>query len=373
MHLHFWQALLLGILQGFSELFPVSSLGHTIIVKAALHWHFSRSNHRFLAFVVALHLATATALVIYFWKEWKVVLLAYLGSLKRRKLIYNDASKFAWLLVAGTIIVGAVGLALEKHLRILFDNPGFVWLVGVFLIVNGVVMVAGDYLKRRALQETGEAGPRENVPASSTNNPAAAAPSESSAAATTGGRSPLAGDPGGNAPVKSQRKRTEDLTLIQGGMVGSAQTFALLPGISRSGVTIVAGILAGLTYEEACRFAFMLATPVIGAAALLKVPALFKSHAHGHGHSILAITLVAAIAAGITAYFSIKFLMKYFETRKLWPFAIYCMVLGALVVAFLRVPANGAGSTRAHTPAAHTGGAAVRLPAKRAAARRAVL
>lgn len=285
-HLTLFQAIFLGILQGVSELFPVSSLGQIIIFKHLLHWHFNANNKNFLSFVVALHLATAVALVIYFWKEWKKVVRAYLGSLKRGKLVYDQDSKFAWLLVAGTIVVGLVGLAFEKKFKLFFDDSRYYWMVCVFLILNGGIMILGDYMKKLAEKRA----------------------------------------------KSQQQKHAEDLTFPQGAAVGAAQTLALFPGISRSGVAIVGGVLAGLTYEEACRFAFMLATPVIAAAGLLKVPALLKPEAR----AILHLTIPAAIAAGITAYLSTKFLMKYFETRRLTPFAIYCVVLGVIALILAR-------------------------------------
>ena len=284
-HLALWQAILLGILQGVSELFPVSSLGQIIVAKALLHWHFNAHNKHFLSFVVALHLATALALVIYFWKQWKIVLGAYWGSLKRRRFVYDEPSKFAWLLVAGTLVVGAVGFAFKKKFTLFFDDAHYYWMVALFLIINGGVMFLGDYMKKRALRKA----------------------------------------------QQGQQKRAEDLTFPAATLVGASQTLALFPGISRSGVAIVGGILAGLSYEEACRFAFMLATPVIGAAGLLKLPALFKPEAR----AILGITVPAALAAGITAYLSIKFLMIYFETRRLTPFAIYCVVIGAIAMIVL--------------------------------------
>src|ERR1700730_8989941 len=145
-----WQALFLGALQGFSELFPVSSLGHTILIPAILHWRLNEGASDFLAFLVALHLATAAALLIYFWREWRSVLLAYVGSFTRRRLVYDDPSKFAWLLVAGTIVVGAFGLLFESRLRLLFEDTRFAWVVAVLLILNGGVMLLGDYMRRRS-------------------------------------------------------------------------------------------------------------------------------------------------------------------------------------------------------------------------------
>ncbi|MGA3066807.1 MAG: undecaprenyl-diphosphate phosphatase, partial [Tepidisphaeraceae bacterium] len=144
------QALILGALQGFSELFPISSLAQTILLPALLKWDMSnRENPDFLAFVVLLHLATAIALLIYFWKDWRIVFLAWIGSAKRGQLVYDEASKFAWLLVAGTVVVGAVGLAFEKKLRKLFEDPKYIWVVAVVLVANGVMMILADFIKKR--------------------------------------------------------------------------------------------------------------------------------------------------------------------------------------------------------------------------------
>ena len=292
-----WQALLLGVIQGVSELFPISSLAQTILLPALLGWQINQEGSDFLSFVVALHLATAVALLIYFWKDWREVIQAYLGSLKRGKLVYDDKSKFAWLLVAGTVVVGAIGLVLEKKLRHFFDDPAFTWIVAIILIVNGGVMFLGDFLKRQASKQGGV----------DTDDPAAMAP--------------------------PQRKQAFELSFIEGTWVGATQALALLPGISRSGVTIVAGLLAGLSYEEASRFSFMLATPVIGLAALLKVPTLLKPEARHE----LALTVPSAILAGITAYLSVKFLMRYFKHNRLSPFAYYCIFFGTAALILLKM------------------------------------
>jgi undecaprenyl-diphosphatase len=290
------QGLILGALQGISELFPVSSLAQTILLAALLGWnlHFEASD--FLAFLVALHLATAIALLIYFWADWKRVLAAYLGSFKRGKLVYDQASKFAWLLVAGTIIVGLVGLAFEKRLRNLFDQRRYAWIVAAVLIANGVGMLAADFFKRRAAAQPG----------------------------------PQGDDPAVDPP--SEKRPAEDLTFIEGAAIGATQTFALLPGISRSGVTIASGLLAGLSYEQASRFSFMLATYVIGLAAVLKVPSLLRHDAR----PILWITIPSALLAGVTAYLSTRFLMRYFRHHRLAPFAWYCIIFGAYALAMLR-------------------------------------
>src|SRR5580658_8113172 len=183
------QALILGALQGFAELFPISSLAQTILLPALLKWDMSnRENPDFLAFVVLLHLATAIALVIFFWKDWKVVIAAWIGSAKRGKLVYDDASKFAWLLVAGTVVVGAVGLVFEKKLRKLFEDPKYIWVVAAVLFLNGVIMILADAVKKRAEKTEAEG---------------------------------------------SQRKRAPQLTFIEGAAIGATQVFALVPGISR--------------------------------------------------------------------------------------------------------------------------------------------
>jgi undecaprenyl-diphosphatase len=282
------QALILGALQGFAELFPISSLAQTILLPALLKWDMSnRENPDFLAFVVLLHLATALALVIYFWKDWKVVIEAWIGSLRRGQLVYDEASKFAWLLVAGTVVVGAVGFVFEKKLRKLFEDPKYLWVVAAVLVVNGVIMILADVVKKRAEKVEGEG---------------------------------------------AQRKRAVQLTFIEGAAIGATQTLALIPGISRSGVTIVAGLLAGLSYDEAAKFSFMLATPVIGLAALLKVPTLL----HPEARHMLNLGIPAAIVSGITAYLSTRFLMKYFKHNRLAPFGVFCIIWGGFALVVLR-------------------------------------
>lgn len=287
-------ALFLGALQGVSELFPVSSLAQSILLSALLGW----KQEEFLSFLVALHLATAAALFIYFWKDWKAVIVGFLSGIRNGRLIHDDASKFAWLLIAGTVIVGLIGLVAEKRLRQLFEDPRKYWIVAAILIVNGLFMLGADAIKRRA--------------------------------GKTGGEKSAADDPAEDAP--RERRKSEELTLIEGAAIGATQTLALLPGISRSGVTIVAGLLAGLSYEEAGRFSFMLATPVIGLAALLKVPKLLTPEAR----SLLDVTIPAAILAGVCAYLSTRFLMKYFRHHRLAPFGWYCILFGIFALVMLK-------------------------------------
>ena len=319
-NMQLWQALSMGALQGVAELFPISSLAQTILVPALLGWEFDHAQY--LSFVVALHLATAVALVIYFWKDWLRVVTGFLGCFKHGKLVYDKESKFAWLLVAGTIVVGAAGLVLEKKVSKLFDDESKAWIVGGLLVVNGFVMLFGDYMKRNSTQHTPPA-PLDH-------------PNDLAMHAALVGR-PVSQAADGSGSGGKYTRTAEDLSFPKAALVGAAQTFALLPGISRSGVTIVAGLFAGLTYEEATRFTFMLATPVIGLAALKKLPELV----HTGSHDMLMLAIWGSIAAFIAAFLSIAFLMRYFHNNRLWPFAIFCIVFGLLSAVYLKQkPAN---------------------------------
>lgn len=333
-----WQVLILGALQGVTELFPISSLGHAVLLPALLAWTVTdttiittgadkvqtvlnctsanpcsfityEGQDKYLTLVVALHLATAIALLFFFWRDWVKVVQSLIGSVQRRQLVYDRASKFAWLLIAGTIPVGILGLLLEKRVRDLFASP---LIVAVLLFINGFVMLLGEYLRRRSASQATEPQVVE-VGAGSSSYVRAG----QNATSTT-----LAG------------KNTEDLTLGQGAGVGLAQALALLPGISRSGATMVASLFFGLTHEEAARFSFMLATPVIGLAAIYKLPGLFKAE----NRDILGMAVIGAIVAGLCAYFSVRFLMRYFQTRRLDPFGYYSLAAGliAFVVLIIR-------------------------------------
>lgn len=314
-NMQLWQALALGALQGVAELFPISSLAQTILIPAILGWSFDQKE--FLAFVVALHLATAVALVVYFWKDWLKVLGGFLGCFRHGKLVYDKESKFAWLLVAGTVVVGAAGLVLEKKLRLLFEDPSRAWIVGCILVVNGFVMLFGDFMKRKSVQHT--PGELEH------------APDLAMHAALVGGT--VSSNPTSlDYESRKYTKEAEDLSFGRAAFIGATQTFALLPGISRSGVTIVAGLFSGLTYEEASRFTFMLATPVIGLAAILKVPSLLKPE----NHEILHLAIYGSIVAFAAAFLSVRFLMKYFHNNRLSPFGYFCILFGLASAVFLK-------------------------------------
>lgn len=270
------QAMVLAVLQGASELFPVSSLGHTIVIPALLHWKFDRTDPTFLSFIVVLHLGTAIALLAFYRRDWIAIVRALFASVARGRISNDPQERVAWLLVAGSIPVGILGVLFQEAVRALFGSTA---IVAGFLILNAFVMFAGEALRRRS----------------------------------TGGR-PLA-----------------SLSVTDAIKVGTAQALALFPGISRSGSSIVAGLLVGLSHEDAARYSFLLATPAIGAAALLETPKLFAPGAE----SILAESLVGGVLAGVTAYLSVAFLTKYFETNDLRPFGWYCLGIGGLTLALV--------------------------------------
>ena len=267
--------LLLAILQGITELFPISSLGHSVLVPALLHWPVSRDAPWFLPYIVVLHLGTATALFVYFWKDW-VKLLG--GTLAARGSFRSPDARLFWLLVCGTVPGALLGLILEHKIRDLF--AGFT-VAAVFLMVNGVVLLAGDYLKRRA----------------------------------------GSGDPVALSPTKAF-------------FIGCAQALALIPGISRSGVTLVAGILGGLDYAASARFSFLLATPIIAAAGVLEVPKLLHQH-ETLPPGLMPVILLGGVLSGVFAWLSTWFLMRWFKSHELMalrPFGIYCILAGGLAL-----------------------------------------
>ena len=291
--LSYLQAIVIGILQGITELFPISSLGHSVLVPELLGWHSlvagqSADESFYLAFLVGLHVATAIALLVFFRHDWVAVVRGFFTSIRDRR-IETPGQRMAWLLVLGTIPVGVVGLVFEHHLRTLFAKPTA---AAIFLTLNGVILLAGERLRRNAAT-------RELV----AEHPHHAAAHESG-------------------------RNLDTLELREGAIVGSAQILALFAGISRSGVTMVAGLLRGLDHEDAARLSFMLATPIIFAAGVYKLPDLL-----GHnGDHVRGQVLVGSLAAGIAAYLSVRFLTRYFETRTLVPFAVYSLAFGITMI-----------------------------------------
>ena len=278
----FVQAMVLAVLQGVSELFPVSSLGHTVLLPALLRWNIDEGSESFLAFVVVLHLGTALALIVFYRKDWARIVRALVTTTVRGKITDDRDERTAWLLVVATIPVGVLGVLLQSAVKQLFASP---LPVSAFLFLNGFVMLLGEWLRRRQHASTGSAQ--------------------------------AAGHP---------YKRLEDLTLKDGVFVGFAQSLALLPGISRSGSAIVAGLLRDLRHDDAARYSFLLATPVILAAGVLEFPALFTPAAH----DVLVQACAGGVLAGVTAYASVAFLTRWFRHNDLSPFAWYCIVAGAV-------------------------------------------
>lgn len=284
------QAIILGLIQGVTELFPISSLGHSVILPALFGWSNvvaaqSAKESFFLAFLVGLHVATALALAFFYREQWVRIVRGLLRSMRRRRVETSD-ERLGWLLVVATIPAGLVGLALEHPLRVLFATP--VAAAG-FLVINGFVLLAGERVRRRSEVR------------------AVVAAHERTA---TGDR------------------RLDTLEFREAGVVGVAQVFALLAGISRSGITMVAGLVRGLDHEDAARFSFLLATPIILAAGVYKLGDLLGPNGDGVRGQVLA----GSVAAALAAYVSVRFLSRYFRTRTLTPFAVYSLAVGLLAL-----------------------------------------
>jgi undecaprenyl-diphosphatase len=277
----YFQAILLGLLQGFSELFPISSLGHSVILPQLLGWNIHQNDPYFITFLIATHLATAIVLFLFFFKDWMRILAGMWRSLAERQIAEdNTDAKLGWLLVVGTVPAGILGLLFQDSLRSVFASAQS---AAFFLMLNGLLLYGAERLRRRA-------------PVVDSADDAAA--SDARISGTTSYRDSV--------------------------LIGAAQAIALIPGFSRSGASMSGGLLVGLSNEDAARFSFLLATPIIGAAAVLKLPDLFGPT----GDGVRGPALAASLCSAVTAYFSVKFLVRYFETNRLTPFAIYCFVAG---------------------------------------------
>lgn len=302
-HLSYVEAVVVGAFQGVTELFPVSSLGHAVLVPALVggRWaqdlSVSAPNSPYLAFIVGLHVATAAALLLFFWRDWVRILSGFFTSLRHRRIQTPD-ERLAWLIVVGTIPVGLAGLALEHMFRTTLGKPVP---AATFLLLNGIALYVGEVLRRRI------------APAPA---PGQAAPADDAELEH--------GD-------EASDQRLAQLPLPRGLVIGAAQILALFPGISRSGITIVAGLWRGLSHEDAARFSFLLATPIILAAGVYKIPELFGPLGAGIGGQVLA----GSVASFVCAYLAVRFLTRYFQTRTLTPFAIYCALAGAASLVWL--------------------------------------
>lgn len=312
--LHYWQAIILGVIQGVTELFPVSSIGHTVVLPALFGWHNvvaaqSAASSFWLAFIVGLHVGTAVALLVFYRRDWLEIGGALVGSLLRRR-VSAPSARLGWLLVVATIPAAIVGVAFEKVFREAFAKPS---VASLFLLLNGFVLASGEVLRRRA----------EVLARRRARLAARAARAEAVHAVREPGTAPLRSAPGG-AP-----RRLDNLEPREAFVIGVAQVFSLIAGISRSGITMVAGIARGLDHEDAARFSFLLATPVILLAGLYKLPELLGPV----GAGVRGQTVAAAIFAEFAAWLSVRFLSRWFERRTLGPFALYCVIAGSLLLA----------------------------------------
>jgi undecaprenyl-diphosphatase len=291
--LTYLQAIILGLLQGVTELFPISSLGHSVLISWLFNWHTiladqSQSESFFLSFLVVLHVATATALLIFYRAIWWRIIKGFIRSAKTRKVDSPDA-RLAWLLIVATIPAGIIGLAFEHVLRTQFAKP---LSAIVFLFINGLILLTGDrYLKQHSRrQHYGTVTTSENI--------------------------------------------SGKLTLGRAVLIGIAQIGALFAGISRSGITMVSGLYSGLDHEDAARFSFLLATPIIFGAGIIQLPDFFSNLDAGVRGQILA----GGVVTGLAAYVTVRYLDKYFRDKTLRPFGIYCICasLAMLALGFVR-------------------------------------
>jgi undecaprenyl-diphosphatase len=274
----YFQAVILGLVQGVAEPFPISSLGHGVILPRLAGWSIHQNDKFFLTFLIATHLATAIVLLLFFLKDWIRIVKGLWRSLQMREIRAEDTdARLGWLLVAGTVPVGIIGLLLESPIRKLFASAQ---VAAAFLIVNGIALLVFERLRRRP---------------------------------------PRPGDHLGDTDA-----RIAKLSWRQAIGVGTSQAAALVPGISRSGFSMGGGLLAGLSNEDAARYGFLLATPVIFAAAALKMPELLGRE----GNGVRGPALVGGLCAAVTTFFAVRFLLRYFETKRLTPFGIYCIGIG---------------------------------------------
>jgi undecaprenyl-diphosphatase len=336
-HLTFAEAIVVGAVQGVTELFPVSSLGHNVLIPAIVggSWardlNVSKTESPYLAFIVGLHVATAIGMIAYFWRDWLRILGGFFSSLRDRGVSTRD-QRLAWMIIVATIPVGIVGLTAEHTFRVLFAKA---IVAAYFLMANGVLLYAGERWRPRssrlADEQVAAEREREGQPAVAADREFATVP-----ASRAGGR-----HASGHQAVRQQEiaaavaadERLARAGFKEGLIIGTTQIAALFAGISRDGVAMVSGMFRGLSREDAARFSFLLSAPVILAAGALKIPDLLGPLGNGIRGQIL----VGSILSGVGAYLSVRFLMKYFQTRTLYPFAFYCLLAGLGSVIYLNV------------------------------------
>jgi undecaprenyl-diphosphatase len=288
-----FQAIVLGVLQGVTELFPISSLGHTVLFPTLFGWHNivvwqSKPESPWLAFVVMLHVGSAVGLLLYFWRDWIAIIRAFFRTLATRR-IETPTERLAWLIVAATIPVGILGLLLEHPIRVALAKPIY---ASVFLVVNGVILIGAERYRRRS--EVRALAVREGLNAEGARD-------------------------------------LDTMDYREAGVIGVIQSTALIAGISRDGVVMTAGLARGLDNSDAARFAFLLATPPILAAGVLKIGDLTGPLGD---HGIRGAALIAAVFAAATAVITVHFLTKFFKRGNLRPFGVYCILFGAAMVIY---------------------------------------
>jgi len=294
MDLSWLQVIFLALLQGVTELFPISSLGHTVILPGLFGWGNLYQNHAcggescFLPIIVALHLGTAIALIIYYWRNWLQVGRSVISIAQHRGIRKGTDDWVSWLIIVGTIPAVVIGAALQNPLEKLFASP---LVAATFLVVNGSVLFLGEALRRRSEANFNALSPKER---------------------------------------EAHFRTLSSLSWKEALIVGSAQALALIPGFSRSGTTMAAGLGVRMTYLDAARFSFLLGTPVIFGAAVLKLPKLLHQPT-----SVLLMIVVGVVISGVAAYLSTMFLEKYFEKGRVDPFAYYCWAAGLLAIGIL--------------------------------------
>ena len=291
----YFQGVVLGLLQGVTELFPISSLGHTVLFPTLFGWTRlvkAQSNPEsfWLAFVVMLHVGSALGLLAYYWRDWIKIIRAWIATLRTRRVETTD-QRLAWLIIVASIPTGIIGLLAEHPVRVALARP---LAAASFLLVNGLMLLGAEILRRRSDRRVASVG----------------------ASAELAGARPI-----------------EAVSYREAATVGVAQSVGLIAGMSRDGSVMSYGLVRGLNHEAAARFSFLLATPIILAAGVFKLPDLLGPL----GDGIRGQSLVAAAAAAVAAVVSVAFLVRWFRTRTLWPFGTYCILFGAAMVVYLTV------------------------------------
>jgi undecaprenyl-diphosphatase len=339
-HMTYLEASVVGLIQGVTELFPLSSLGHNVLIPALVGGSWAKDlnvaapESPYLAFIVGLHVATALALMIYFWRDWVRIIGGFFSSIRDREIATVD-QKLAWIIIFATVPVGIAGLAFEHEFRVLFGKP---IRAAIFLVINGLILYAGERFRtKKSLAADQHVAEAESAPARTRADTVMA----EARAAPAGNVAGTTAHASGQRALKEEQatraiqadRRLVGLGYWQAVIIGSAQILALLAGISRDGVVMVTGMFRGLSRQDAARFSFLLSTPVILAAGALKVPDLTGPL----GAGIRGQVLVGSILSGVGAYVAVRYLMKYFQTRTLTPFAIYCVVFGLGSIIYLSV------------------------------------